>query len=368
MTSNQQWLLKQRPQGLFKVEDFELKQSEVSELSTGQALLKVCYLSFDPTQRIWASIDSYLPKVPLGQVMRALGIGQVVESKSSKYKVGDLVFTDVGWQQYKLLDDKVREAIKPQIVPSFLDPELFLAMSMTGSTAMIGLSHIGKVRKGQQVLISGAAGAVGSIACQIAKIKGARVIAIAGGDKKCRHLIDDLKVDAVIDYKNSDVIAEIDKQCANGIDLYFDNVGGEILDHVLLRINKRARIILCGAISQYTKINQENIEQGLTPATKNTINLIAQSASMHGFVITDYQKQIPGCLISLLAWLKKGKLQCDIDRQQGFDNIPATINRLFKGVNQGKQLLTISKPQLPLNTNKFQQVIFESLVTFKSLF
>jgi NADPH-dependent curcumin reductase CurA len=355
---NKQWLLKSRPSDLLTLEHFELAEQTVPPLTENQVLLENHYLSFDPTQRIWAAIDSYLPKVALDDVMRSFGIGQVIESTSSKYKVGDMVFTNIGWQQYKLLDLNQKEITKPVKIPGFLDPVTLLALSITGFTAYIGMTKLAKVKLGDDVLVSGAAGAVGSMVCQIAKLKGARVVGIAGGEQKCKHLIEDLAIDASIDYKNEPVNQRIDDLFPQGVDIYFDNVGGEILDHVLTKLKKHARIILCGAISQYHEVTQENIDKGISPATKNIFNLIAQSATMQGFVLTDYMQDMPKALLKLSKWVNQDKIKLDIDMQHGFDNIPQTLNRLFTGQNKGKQLLTITEPHLAKNSSWLYKYIY----------
>lgn len=357
--TNQQWLLVKRPTDLLSEENFELKKTKLEPLKDGQFLLQNCYLSFDPTQRIWSSIDSYMPKVPLGDVMRAFGMGQVIESKSKRYKPGDIIFTDVGWQQYKLIDSNEKELVKPVVIPGFLDPVTMLALSITGFTAYLGIAKLAKVKAGDEVLVSGAAGAVGSMVCQIAKLKGARVIGIAGGPEKCDYLLHELGIDEAIDYKNGDVCQKIDEKLPEGLDIYFDNVGGEILDHALTKIKKHARIILCGAISQYHDINQQNIDEGNVPATKNIFNLIAHSATMQGLVLTDYMHEMPTSLLTLSKWLRQGKIKLATDMQHGFDNIPKTLNRLFTGANIGKQMLTITEPPLAKNSSWLYEQLYK---------
>ncbi|WP_367606586.1 NADP-dependent oxidoreductase [Legionella sp. W05-934-2] len=357
--TNRQWQLVSRPTGMFSQDNFSQVTEQIDTLNDGQVLVETNYLSFDPTQRIWAIIDSYVPKIPLNSVMRAFGIGQVVESKNSKFKVGDFVYGNLGWQDYKLYDPQEKDFAKPQIIPGFLDPVMVAALSITGVTAWLGMHKIAKVNAKDTVLVSGAAGAVGSMACQIAKLKGATVIGIAGGKKKCQFLLDDLGVDRAIDYQSGDLVKQIKDAVGDGIDIYFDNVGGETLEIALTHLNKFARVILCGAISQYNLLTEESIAKAEAPGTKNIFNLIAQSASMHGFVILDYMRDLPKALMTLYHWQNSGKIKQLIDMQEGFDNIPQTLQRLFEGKNIGKQLLTIRHPSRPRNSNWMVENLFK---------
>ena len=253
MTVNRQWILKQRPEGLPRPADFELKEAPLPELGDKGMLVKTLYLSFDPTQASWAKMDTYIPAVPLGEPMRAFGVGEVVESTSDQFKKGDLVFGMTGWQGYAHFTIGDPAFMPPTLLPSEADPAVSLALFLTGQTAYFGLSKIGKPKVGETVLVSGAAGATGSIAAQIAKIKGARVIGIAGGPEKCKWLSEMLHLDGTIDYKTEDVLARLPELCPNGVDVYFDNVGGPILDAALQNLAMGARIVICGGISQYDK-------------------------------------------------------------------------------------------------------------------
>lgn len=356
---NRQWRLITRPKGMLTEEHFEKTTQSISTLKNNQVLIENNYLSFDPTQRVWASVDSYVPKIPLNEVMRAFGIGQVIESRHPQYRVGDYVYGNIGWQDYKLIDTTQIDVIKPHVIPGFLDPKLVVALSITAVTAYTGLHQLARVSAKDTVLVSGAAGAVGAIVCQIAKLKGAFVIGIAGGAQKCQYLLDTLKIDAAIDYKKGNIAEQIKSKVDKGIDIYYDNVGGEMLEAALTQLNKFARVILCGAISQYNTMTAENIKSHNTPAIKNIFNLITQSAKMQGFVMTDYIDDMPKTLMKLYHWVQKNKLKQPIDMQENFDNIPATLTRLFTGQNLGKQLLQLKEPSLPPNKSLLKESLFK---------
>ena len=355
---NRQWRLVSRPSEQISEKNFEIHTEKLQPLSENQVLLQNNYLSFDPTQRIWAVMDSYMPKVEMGEVMRAFGIGQVIESRDKRYQKGDMVFANVGWQDYKIIDTMQQEIFKPQIIPGFLDPITVLALGITGVTAYIGIQKIARVGTNDVVLVSGAAGAVGSMVCQIAKLKGARVIGIAGGKHKCSYLLDKLKIDAAIDYKTDNISEKIDHYAGDGISIFFDNVGGEVLDTALTKIRKFARIVLCGAISEYNQFSANHSKE--PSATKNVFNLIIQSARMEGFVLTDYMKESAKSMMALHHWLEQEKIHLTIDMQKGFEEIPSTLQRLFTGENIGKQLLTLSEPALALNSSKLQEKLFRA--------
>jgi NADPH-dependent curcumin reductase CurA len=357
---NKQWLLKSRPEGMFKTSDFEEKQSEIEELKEGEALFKNLYLSFDPTQRGWAAVDTYLPAVPLNTVMRAIGIAQVIESKTSKFKKGDIVGGLVNWQEYFVVNKNDSQMMDFFVIPPYIDLQLVLAFMGTGLTAYFGLKEVGKPKAGETVLVSGAAGATGSIVGQIARIQGARVIGIAGGKEKCQWLKEVAHFDDAIDYKNEDVEKRIGELCPNGINLYFDNVGGEILDAALLHLALRGRVVICGQISQYDKINPKGVMFSAENVygVKAISMLIMKRATMQGFLITDYLKNSAEGLLCLNQWVNDGKVIQQIDLKEGFDNIPETLLRVFQGKNIGKQLLKLSDPPLPLNKTFLGEILF----------
>lgn len=355
--TNRQWLLRSRPDGMVDPSLFECVETPVPALSDGQILAQTLYLSFDPTQRAWMAMDTYMPAVALGEPMRASGIAQVIESKHPKYKTGDLVNYLCGWQEYVLIEPDARSLAPVNKMPAHLDPALLLALSLTGLTAYFGLLDVGKPKRGETVLVSGAAGATGSVAGQIAKLKGCRVIGIAGGAKKCQWLIDKAGFDVAIDYKSERVGDRLAELCPQGVDVYFDNVGGEMLDDVLMHLAMNARIVVCGAISQY---NKPDDLYGL----KNYLSLIIRRASAEGFIVLDYLDRAVEGLSCLTKWVEDGKIVQEIDMQEGFDQIPKTLTRLFTGENLGKQLLKISDPPVPLRSNPIEAMAFRLLSTY----
>lgn len=354
---NRQWILRARPKGTVDPSLFELRETPVPALADGQVLAQTMYLSFDPTQRIWMAMDSYVPIIPLGEPMRAGGIAQVIESRHPKYRPGDLISYLCGWQEYVLLEPDRPELFPPAKIPGHLDPALTLALSLTGLTAYFGLLDIAKPKAGETVLVSGAAGATGSIAAQIAKLKGCRVIGIAGGPEKCAWLYEKAKVDAAIDYKKESVGERLDALCPEGVDVYFDNVGGEMLDEVLLRLALHARIVLCGAISQY---DTAKAPYGL----KNYLSLIINRGTAQGFIVLDYMDRAVEALLCLNKWIEDGKLVQEIDMQHGFEQIPATLMRLFSGANLGKQLLKVSDPPLPVRSRAMEEAGFKLMSAY----
>ena len=355
---NRQWLLRARPEGMVTPDLFELNKVEVPPLTDGQVLAKVLYLSFDPTQRAWMAMETYMPIIDLGEPMRAGGIAQVVESKHPKFKPGDIVNTLCGWQEYVIFEPDQPGLVPATKLPAHLDPALLLALSLTGLTAYFGLLEIGRPKPGETVLVSGAAGATGSVAGQIAKLKGCRVVGIAGGAEKCNWLTSTGKFDAAIDYKNDDIAARLTELCPKGIDVYFDNVGGPITDEVLLHVAQNARIVLCGAISQY------NAAEGEFYGLKNYLSLIINRGTAQGFIILDYLDRALEGLLCLTKWVEDGSVIQEIDMQSGFENIPKTLSRIFTGENLGKQLLKVCDPPLPLRTNTLEKSVFGILRAF----
>ena len=351
--TNRQWILRARPEGMVTPELFELVDTEVPALQVGQVLAQTLYLSFDPTQRAWMAMDTYIPMVELNAPMRAGGVAQVIESKHPKFKPGDIINYLCGWQEYVTFAPDKPGFVPATKLPAHLDPALLLALSLTGLTAYFGLIDIGRPHPGDTVLVSGAAGATGSVAGQIAKIKGCRVIGIAGGADKCEWLTTRAHFDAAIDYKNEDVGARLAALCPDGIDVYFDNVGGRITDEVLLHLAQNARVVLCGAISQYNTAPDEMY--GL----KNYLSLIINRGTAQGFIILDYLDRALEGLLCLTKWVEEGRVIQAIDMQNGFNNIPATLTRIFTGENLGKQLLKICDPPLPLRTSAVEKFAFE---------
>jgi NADPH-dependent curcumin reductase CurA len=331
---NRQWLLRQRPVGLVKEADFEWVEAPMPETPDGGVLVKNLYVSFDPAMRGWMDDrPSYIPPVGIGEVMRAGSVGQVIESRSSDLKVGDYVQGMFGWQDYAA--SAPGGMLSASRVPDGVEPRLTLSLlGITGLTAYFGLLDLGRPKEGETVVVSGAAGATGSIAAQIAKLKGCRVIGIAGGPAKCSWLTDTAGIDAAIDYKSDDVSARLHELCPNGIDVYFDNVGGEILDAVLAQLAQKARVVLCGGISAYNETEPP-------PGPRNLMNLVIQRARMEGFIVIDYVPRFGEGITELAQWYGEGKLVQEEDIQHGLENAPKTFLRLFEGKNLGKQLLEI---------------------------
>jgi len=333
---NRQWLLAARPVGIIKESDYRWNETTVPPLKEGQALLRNLAFSFDPTQRGWMSMDTYVPAIPLGAVMRAAAVSQVVESKKNGFGRGDLVQGMAGWEDYTVTDGEGMLAMQ-KLAPG-TDPLIALSLlGITGLTAYFGVLDIGLPKAGETFVVSGAAGATGSVAGMIAKIKGCRVIGIAGGPKKCAWLTGEAGFDGAIDYKNENVGAALSRLCPKGVDVYFDNVGGEILDEVMARMANGARIVLCGGISQY------NQPQGMFGAgPKNYFNLILRNARMEGFIVLKWAKRFPEAVAELAKWHAEGKIKNQIDVAHGLENAPKTIIRLFRGANFGKQLLQLA--------------------------
>ena len=334
MIKNKKWILKERPIGLVKDSDFELVSEELPAINEGEILIENIYLSFDPTQRSWLNdAPGYLPPVQIDEVVRSGGIGRVIDSKNPDYKTGDLTFGLVGWQTHCLTKPSVEDRFR--VIPDLLPmPTMLNVMGSTGITAYYGLVELGKPKSGETVLVSGAAGATGSVVVQIAKLKGSHVIGIAGGKEKCDWL-KRIGADDVIDYKNYDVHKELPKVAKNGIDIYFDNVGGEILETVLELININARVLLCGGISS----GYDSTRPADGP--NNLFSLIIKRATMQGFLVLDYLPNSEKALEEIATWVLEGKLQHREDIQEGIENCPQTLNRLFTGENKGKQLLKI---------------------------
>ncbi len=336
---NRQWLLASRPQGLIKESDFRWNETTVAPLTDGQVLVRNLAFSFDPTQRGWMSMDTYMPAIPIGQTMKAGTVGQVVESKRAGFAKGDLVQGLFGWEDYTVTGGEGLMWLRK--LPSGTDPLLALSiLGTTGLTAYFGTLAVGQAKAGDTFVVSGAAGATGSVSGMIAKIKGCRVIGIAGGREKCGWLTREAGFDAAIDYKNEKVREALSRHCPKGIDVYFDNVGGEILDLALARLADRARVVLCGAISQY---NEDRGVAGWGP--KNYFNLIFHGARMEGFLVSHFAKRYREAIAEMSKWYAEGKLKNQIDLKSGLENAPKTIIRLFTGANFGKQLLKLADPQ-----------------------
>jgi NADPH-dependent curcumin reductase CurA len=332
--NNRQFKLKQRPVGMVKREDFEfVKAAPVPEPADGEVLVKVQYLSLDPAMRGWMNEGkSYIPPVGIGEVMRAGGVGKVVSSKDPKFAPGDHVVGMTGVQDYAVLKGKGLTKVDPKLVPL---PVYLGTLGMPGMTAYFGLFEVGQFKPGDTVVVSGAAGAVGQVVGQLAKIKGAgRVVGIAGGADKCKYVTETLGFDACVDYKHDDVKKALRAACPNGVDLYFDNVGGEILDTVLTQLAMHARIVICGAISQY---NNTTPMKG----PSNYMSLLVNRAMMKGMVVFDYAARYGDAAREMGGWMAQGKLKSREDVVAGLETFPETLLKLFKGENFGKLVLKV---------------------------
>ena len=332
MPSSRQWLLNGHPRNRgIEDGDFKLVQTDIGEPGDGQVLLKTRWLGFDPAQKGWMeNIADYVAPMAIGDVMRGSGIAEVVASNGGRFAVGDLVFGTTGWTEYMVTDAKELTKVETSLPPT----AAMSVLGTTGVTAWCGLFKVGKPVAGDTVVVSGAAGATGSIVGQLAKIAGCRAIGIAGGAEKCRWLVDETGYDAAIDYKAGDIKQQIRDLCPNGIDVIFDNVGGAILDAMLTRIATGARVVICGGISRYES-------GGLPAGPANYFNLVFRRASMAGFIVLDWAAEFPDIRKRLEAFVADGRLAYREDIQHGFENAPATLQRLFVGANRGKQMLEI---------------------------
>jgi NADPH-dependent curcumin reductase CurA len=330
---NRQIRLAARPSGLPKPSDWALAEEPLPTPQAGQLLAAVSHLSLDPAMRGWMNAGaSYIDPVEIGDVMRAAGVGRVVTSEHPEFEPGDHVYGVFGVQEYSLSDGKGVIKIDPSLAP----PETYLGtLGLPGMTAYFGLLDVGKLKQGDTVVVSGAAGAVGSVAGQIAKIKGARVVGIAGGEAKCRWLLDDLGFDAAIDYKSQDVRRALREAAPDAVDVYFDNVGGDILDAVLTRLARGARIVICGAVSQY---NSTDGVRG--PA--NYLSLLVSRASMIGMVVFDYAARYGEAAGEIAGWMNEGRLISREDIVEGgVSAFPDALLKLFAGENTGKLVLHV---------------------------
>ena len=330
---NHQFRLAARPVGLPKRTDWNYTEEPVRDPGPGEVLIKSLYISLDPAMRGWMNEGrSYIEPVQIGAVMRASGVGRVIASQNSGFAVGDHLAGLLGVQEYAISDGKGVNKIDPKLAPL---PVYLSVLGVTGLTAYFGLLDVGQMKAGDTVVISGAAGAVGLAAGQIAKIKGCRAVGIAGGTDKCRFAVQDIGFDACIDYKNEDVKAALRQHCPKGVNVYFDNVGGEILDAVLGHLARGARVVICGAISQY---NSTTGIQG--PA--NYLSLLVNSARMEGFVVFNYAARYGEGIKEMAGWMAAGKLKSREDIVEGFATFPETLLKLFRGENLGKLMIKVA--------------------------
>jgi NADPH-dependent curcumin reductase len=331
---NRRLLLAERPTGMVSAATVRRSDEPVPEPGAGEALVRVHYLSIDPTIRTWMDdAPGYLPPIGIGDVIRGAGIGEVIASNSSRYAVGDHVFGMLGWQDYAMATEGDAAL---QVLPPGVEATLALNLfGVNGMTAYFGLLDVGALAEGDTVVVSGAAGATGSAVGQIAKLSGAgTVVGLAGTDEKCRWIVDELGFDAAINYKTENVGQRLRATCPKGIDVYFDNVGGEILDTCLAQIALRGRVVLCGAISTY---NQE----GKVAGPGNYRALIARRGRMEGFIILDYVSRFPEAQAAMFGWLAEGKLHQAEHIVDGLESAPDALNLLFTGGNTGKVIVKV---------------------------
>ncbi|BDB42433.1 MULTISPECIES: NADP-dependent oxidoreductase [Mycobacterium] len=332
---NRRFLLHERPTGRIGPNTFKLSEEPIPDIGPGQALVRVDWISLDPTNRMWITdVPTYLPPVGIGEVMRAGGIGEVIASNNPNYPVGKTVQGLVGWQEYVVASDAM--PLMPVDVADGVSPSAYMgALGMTGLTAWIGIRDIGKPKPGETVVVSAAAGAVGSVAGQLAKADGARVVGIAGGPDKCALLTDQLGFDAAVDHKADDWHAQLVAATPNGIDVDFENVGGVIMDAIFARLNIGARVALCGLISGYNEADPP-------PGPRAFGNLLIQRATVQGFIVLDHFGRTPEAISEISGLIAEGRLTPLETVVEGFDQLPTAINMLFDGKNVGKLMVKIT--------------------------
>ena len=331
---NRQFRLAARPVGLPRRSDWNLTEETIREPGEGEFIVKILLLSLDPAMRGWMNEGrSYIAPVGIGDVMRAGGVGRIIASKHKSFGPGDYVYGGFGIQEYALSKGDGVHKVDPALAPL---PVYLSMLGMTGMTAYFGLLDVGKPEPGQTVVVSGAAGAVGMAVGQIARIKGCRAVGIAGGAEKCRYLVSELGFDTAIDYKSESVGKALRRHCPTGIDVFFDNVGGDILDAALANLARHARIVICGAISQY---NNTAPVRG----PRNYLSLLVSRASMIGMVVFDYADRFPEASKIMARWLAEGRLKSREDIVSGFTTFPETLLKLFAGENVGKLVLRVAE-------------------------
>jgi NADPH-dependent curcumin reductase CurA len=332
MATNAQWRLASRPEGLFKPSDFSWHEEEMRPLEDGQVRVQSVYLSLDPTNRGWAAGDTYMPAVAIGDVMRGLAVGRVVESRAAGFAPGDTVSGLLGWQLYAVVPARALARLPEVGLP--LEAHLGL-LGHIGLTAWVGLIEIGRPKEGETLVVSGAAGAVGSLVGQIGKILGMRVVGIAGSEEKCRYLTEELGFDAAVNYKKTIVRAGLRRACPDGLDVYFDNVGGPALEAALAFLRNHGRVVICGLISQYTLA-------GAPPGPSTLGNLLVHRGRMEGFIVFDHLDKAERATADLVRWHREGRLKYRLDVVEGLENAPAAVNRLFEGRNIGKLVVKVA--------------------------
>lgn len=329
-SQNTQWIYEQKPEGPLGFETFRKQQTDLPELEPGQVLVKVRALSVDPAQRMWMNMVTYRPMLQPGEVMASYGVGEIVASNAQSFAVGDFVEGDFGWQEYAAMNplELVRRDGRQSL------EHLIGVLNITGLTAYFGMLKIGQPRPGETVVVSGAAGAVGCIAVQLAKLAGCRVVALAGGEKKCQWLRDEFGADATVDYKTGNVLENLRSVCPNGVDVYFDNTAGEILDACLTLMNLNGRVVCCGAVSQYD--GGSAVGQPQLPGV-----LIRKRIHMEGFIVFDHYSERQQAEANLIQLLSADKLHAPVDVVDGIDSAPQALIDLLQGKNSGKMMIRV---------------------------
>ena len=329
---NHKFLLAARPVGMLKRSDWTFAEEPLPEPKEGELLVQVLHISLDPAMRMWLNdVRSYTPPVGIGELMRALGVGIVTASRNPRFSAGDHVSGLFGVQEYALTDGGRETKVDTKTAPL---PKYLSALGMPGMTAYFGLLDTGQPKPGETVVVSAAAGAVGSLVGQIAKITNCRVVGIAGGAEKCRYIVHELGFDAAIDYKSADVKQSLQKHCPKGIDVYFDNVGGTILEAALSNLARGARVVICGAISQYNNT-------GPMAGPRNYMSLLTNRATMKGMLVFDYVDRYPQAKAEMARWMAAGKLKSREDIVEGLETFPETLLKLFNSENSGKLMLKV---------------------------
>jgi NADPH-dependent curcumin reductase CurA len=335
--TNRQFLLRERPTGRIEPSCFELVRKPIPKAGPNQAVARVLYLSLDPTNRVWMTdVEQYMPPVAIGEVMRGGGLAEIVESNNPAYQVGDYAVGLTGWQDYVVADGTGVASLTP--LPKGLPVPLTAmmgALGVTGITAYFGMMDIGKAKPGETVVVSAAAGATGSVAGQIAKIQGARAVGIAGGRQKCEWIVDELGFDAAVDYKARDWKELLARACPKGIDVNFENVGGEIMAEVMARMNHGGRVVLCGMISGYNSAERMS-------GPFDTI--LMRRLRVEGFIVIDYIPRFPEATMQLAQWFMEGKIKSRETIVDGLEQAPTAINMLFDGGNIGKLIIKVAEP------------------------
>lgn len=331
-TMNRRWLLRQRPTGDIRDGDLQLVEAPLPEPGDGEILVRNIYLMVAPTNRVWMSqIDQYMEPVATGEVMRGGTMGVVVESNNPDFKPGDIVEAGMAWEEYSVAKNARRIPVEHGLpLPAFAS-----VLGNSGMTAYFGMLDIARPKPGETVVVSAAAGGVGSIAAQIARILGCRVVGVAGGEIKCRLVKEEFGLDACVDYKAGNALADLRAACPDGIDVDFENVGGDTMDAVLTLINLGARIALCGMISTYNA-------SGDWWSPKMFRNIIMKRARIEGFLVSDYRSRFPEAVAVMAQWIRDGQLKYKTDIIDGIEQAPAALNQLFSGKNIGKQLVRLS--------------------------